>query len=48
MDAIIYITDSGSTERHAKLPAHEAGLPVRSFANLRTAPDRYREESGRA
>lgn len=48
MDAIIYITDSGSTEHCAKLPAHEAGLPVRSFANLRAAPDRYREESGRA
>lgn len=48
MDAIIYITDSGSTERHAKLPAHEAGLPVRYFANLSTVPDWYREESGRA
>ena len=32
MDAILYTTNSGSTERYAKLLAHETGLPVYSLA----------------
>lgn len=35
MDAIIYTTNSGSTERYAKLLGHEAGLPVCSLARAK-------------
>lgn len=32
MDAIIYTTNTGSTERYAKLLSHETGLPAYSLA----------------
>lgn len=32
MNAIIYTTNTGSTERYAKLLAHETGLPAYSLA----------------
>ena len=37
MNAIIYNTNTGSTERYAKLFAHETGLPVCSFAEAKKA-----------
>ena len=33
MDAIIYTTNTGSTERYARLLSHETGLPAYSAAN---------------
>ena len=39
MNAIIYTTNAGSTERYAKLLAHETGLPAYSLsAAARTVP----------
>ncbi len=35
MNAIIYTTETGSTERYAKLLAHETGLPVCSLAEAK-------------
>ena len=35
MDAIIYTTNTGSTEQYAKLLAQETGLPVYSFAEAK-------------
>ena len=32
MDAIIYTTNTGSTERYARLLSHETGLPAYSAA----------------
>lgn len=32
MDAIIYTTNTGSTERYARLLSHETGLPAYSTA----------------
>ena len=37
MKAIIYTTNTGSTERYARLLAQETGLPVYSLAEARTA-----------
>ena len=37
MNASIYNTNTGSTERYAKLFAHETGLPVCSFAEAKKA-----------
>ena len=37
MDAIIYTTNTGSTEHYAKLLAHETGLPVYSLAEAKKA-----------
>ena len=36
MDAIIYTTNTGSTERYAKLLAYETGLPVYSLEEAKT------------
>ena len=36
MDAVIYTTNTGSTERYAKLLAHETGLPVYSLSEARS------------
>ena len=33
MDAIIYTTNTGSTERYARLLSHETGLPAYPAAN---------------
>ena len=39
MNAIIYTTNAGSTERYAKLLAHETGLPAYSLAEAaKTVP----------
>ena len=35
MDAIIYTTNTGSTERYARLLSHETGLPAYSAAEAR-------------
>ena len=35
MDAIIYTTNAGSTERYAKLLGHETGLPVYSLTEAK-------------
>ena len=35
MNAIIYTTNTGSTERYAKLLAHETALPVYSLAEAK-------------
>ena len=35
MDAIIYITNTGSTERYAKLLSQKTGLPAYSFAEAK-------------
>ena len=35
MDAIIYTTNTGSTERYAKLLSHETGLPAYSLAEAK-------------
>ena len=35
MDAIIYTTNTGSTERYAKLLSHETGLPAYSLVNAK-------------
>lgn len=43
MNAVIYTTNSGSTERYAKLLAHEAGLPVYSLSEARRAVCRNSE-----
>ena len=37
MDAIIYTTNTGSTERYAKLLAQETGLPAYSLADAKDA-----------
>ena len=37
MNAILYTTNTGSTERYAKLLAQETGLPVCSLAEAKTA-----------
>ena len=37
MNAIIYTTNTGSTEHYAKLLAHETGLPVYSLAEAKKA-----------
>lgn len=37
MNAIIYTTNAGSTERYAKLLGHETGLPVYSLSEARGA-----------
>ena len=37
MDAILFTTNTGSTERYAKLLAHETGLPAYSLAEARNA-----------
>ena len=37
MDAIIYTTNTGSTERYARLLSHETGLPAYSAAEAREA-----------
>ena len=34
MDAIIYTTNTGSTERYARLLSHETGLPAYSAAEV--------------
>lgn len=43
MDAIIYTTNSGSTEHYAKLLAHETGLPVYSLSEAKKAVCRNSE-----
>lgn len=35
MDAIIYTTNTGSTERYAKLLSHETGLPAYSLTEAK-------------
>ena len=35
MNAIIYTTNTGSTEHNAKLLAHETGLPAYSLAEAK-------------
>ena len=35
MEAIIYTTNTGSTERYAKLLSHETGLPAYSLAEAK-------------
>lgn len=37
MKAIIYTTQTGSTERYAKLLAHETGLPAYTLAEAKKA-----------
>lgn len=37
MNAIIYTTNTGSTEHYAKLPAQKTGLPVYSLADAKDA-----------
>lgn len=40
MEAVIYMTETGSSERYAKMTAHETGLPVYS---LKQAKNKVRE-----